>query len=66
MALAALVCIVPFYYILLTAFKDSRVLFDYPPKWIPDLPLYLGNYQHLLENTLSRAGCSTRSSSRRW
>jgi multiple sugar transport system permease protein len=50
-ALAALVCIVPFYYILLTAFKDSRVLFDYPPKWIPDIPLYLGNFQHLLENT---------------
>jgi ABC-type glycerol-3-phosphate transport system permease component len=49
--LVALICIVPFYYILLTALKDSRTLFDYPPQWIPDIPLYLGNFQHLLENT---------------
>jgi ABC-type glycerol-3-phosphate transport system permease component len=49
--IVALICIAPFYYIVLTAFKDSRVLFDYPPKWFPDLPLFLGNFEHLLRNT---------------
>jgi ABC-type glycerol-3-phosphate transport system permease component len=51
LGILALICILPFYYIALTAFKESRVLFDYPPKWFPDLPLYLGNFEHLINDT---------------
>jgi ABC-type glycerol-3-phosphate transport system permease component len=49
--IAAAICILPFYYILLTSFKDTRGLFSYPPHWLPSLPLYLGNYQYLLGST---------------
>jgi multiple sugar transport system permease protein len=41
------VALAPFLYVVSTSFKQSRVLFDYPPDWIPDDP-YLGNYSKLL------------------
>jgi ABC-type glycerol-3-phosphate transport system permease component len=42
-----LVALAPFLYVVSTSLKQSRVLFDYPPDWIPDHP-YLGNYSKLL------------------
>ena len=42
-----LVALAPFLYVVSTSFKQSRVLFDYPPDWIPSHP-YLGNYSKLL------------------
>jgi ABC-type glycerol-3-phosphate transport system permease component len=41
------VAIAPFLYVVSTSLKQSRVLFDYPPDWIPDHP-YPGNYEKLL------------------
>jgi ABC-type glycerol-3-phosphate transport system permease component len=41
------VAVAPFLYVISTSFKHSRVLFDYPPHWIPDPP-YAGNYGKLL------------------
>jgi ABC-type glycerol-3-phosphate transport system permease component len=61
------VAVAPFLYVVSTSLKHSRVLFDYPPDWIPDHP-YLGNYQKLLDrypflrwvgNTLFVAGTVT-------
>jgi multiple sugar transport system permease protein len=42
-----LVAIAPFLYVVSTSLKQSRVLFDYPPDWVPNDP-YLGNYSKLL------------------
>jgi ABC-type glycerol-3-phosphate transport system permease component len=49
LALAAfcVVAVAPFLYVVSTSLKQSRVLFDYPPDWIPDHP-YAGNYDKLL------------------
>lgn len=49
LALAAfcVVAIAPFLYVISTSLKHSRVLFDYPPHWIPDPP-YGGNYSKLV------------------
>lgn len=47
---AALIAILPFFYIVSTAFKQSNLLFEYPPQWLP-LPLYWGNFVHLLTET---------------
>lgn len=47
---SALIAVVPFFYIIVTAFKQSRLLFEYPPVWLP-LPLYWGNFIHLLTET---------------
>jgi ABC-type glycerol-3-phosphate transport system permease component len=41
------VAIAPFLYVVSTSLKESRVLFDYPPHWIPSHP-YLGNYDKLV------------------
>lgn len=41
------VAIAPFLYVISTSLKHSRVLFDYPPHWIPDPP-YGGNYAKLV------------------
>lgn len=43
---AVLIAILPFFYIISTSLKESKFLFEYPPKWIPS-PLYWGNYYHL-------------------
>jgi ABC-type glycerol-3-phosphate transport system permease component len=48
--LFALLCILPFFYILSASVKESQLLFQYPPQWIPD-HLYWGNYEHLLFDT---------------
>lgn len=62
-----LVALAPFLYVVSTSLKQSRVLFDYPPDWIPNDP-YLGNYSKLLSdypflrwvgNTLFVAGVVT-------
>jgi multiple sugar transport system permease protein len=49
-AIIALACVLPFLYILSASLKESQLLFQYPPKWIP-IPPYFGNYQHLLFET---------------
>jgi multiple sugar transport system permease protein len=49
--LIALICILPFFYILSTSLKNSTVLFEFPPQWIPK-ELYWGNYTRLLTETL--------------
>jgi ABC-type glycerol-3-phosphate transport system permease component len=47
---ASLIAILPFFYIITTAIKESRLLFEYPPQWIPK-PVYWGNFKHLLFDT---------------
>lgn len=47
---ALLIAILPFFYIVSTAIKQSKFLFEYPPQWIPK-EIYWGNFTHLLENT---------------
>jgi len=49
MALAAfvVVAVAPFLYVLSSSLKQSKVLFDYPPQWIPTSP-YVGSYGKLL------------------
>jgi multiple sugar transport system permease protein len=41
------VAVAPFLYVLSSSLKESKVLFDYPPQWIPSPP-YLGSYGKLL------------------
>ena len=48
---ASLIAIMPFFYIISTAIKESKLLWEYPPQWIPKV-LYLGNFTHLLFETL--------------
>jgi ABC-type glycerol-3-phosphate transport system permease component len=45
--LFAVVAVAPFLYVLSSSLKQSKVLFDYPPQWIPTSP-YLGSYGKLL------------------
>jgi ABC-type glycerol-3-phosphate transport system permease component len=61
------VAISPFLYVISTSLKETKVLFDYPPDWIPNQP-YLGNYAKLVSdypflrwvgNTLFVAGVVT-------
>ena len=47
MAIIALACVLPFLYILSASLKESQLLFQYPPDWVP-IPPYFGNYQRLL------------------
>ena len=47
----ALLCVLPFFYIVSASLKNSELLFQYPPEWIPARP-YWGNYEHLLRDTL--------------
>ena len=49
--LIALICIVPFFYILSTSLKNTTVLFEFPPQWIPK-EFFWGNYTRLLTETL--------------
>ena len=42
-----IVAVAPFLYVLSSSLKQSKVLFDYPPQWIPTSP-YLGSYERLL------------------
>ena len=44
---AALIALVPFLYVILTSIKETRTLFSYPPKWIPDDPTTI-NYRKLI------------------
>jgi ABC-type glycerol-3-phosphate transport system permease component len=50
LALATLVFVVPFYYVILASVKNSNQIFSYPPKLLP-FPLYLGNFTELLTHT---------------
>jgi multiple sugar transport system permease protein len=38
MSLAALVCLVPFIWMVLSSFKDSSTIFNIPPDWVPANP----------------------------
>jgi multiple sugar transport system permease protein len=67
LALFAVVAIAPFLYVVSSSLKESKVLFDYPPDWIPNRP-YLGSYERLITdypfvrwvaNTLFVAGTVT-------
>jgi ABC-type glycerol-3-phosphate transport system permease component len=49
-AMAVLMAILPFFYIISTSLKQSKFLFEYPPQWIPN-PIYWGNYLHMLLET---------------
>ncbi len=42
-----LIAILPFFYIVSTAIKQSKFLFEYPPQWIPN-EIYWGNFGTLL------------------
>ncbi len=44
LALATLVFVVPFYYVILASVKNSNQIFSYPPRLLP-FPLYLGNFK---------------------
>jgi ABC-type glycerol-3-phosphate transport system permease component len=44
---SVLIAVLPFLYIILTAFKESKFLFDYPPRWLPE-QLYLGNFEAMV------------------
>ncbi|WP_162142419.1 carbohydrate ABC transporter permease [Cucumibacter marinus] len=47
LAIACIVSLVPFFYVLSTSVKQTRSLFSYPPDWIPET-LFWGNYQKIL------------------
>ena len=47
LAMFAAVAVAPFLYVVSASLKESKVLFDYPPDWIPAEP-YLGSYSRLL------------------
>lgn len=48
LVLAALISLVPFFYVISTSLKDTYSLFKYPPEWIPSQPT-LDNFRSLLE-----------------
>ena len=48
LVLAALIALVPFFYVISTSLKDTYSLFKYPPEWIPSQPT-LENFRSLLE-----------------
>jgi ABC-type glycerol-3-phosphate transport system permease component len=48
-ALFCVVAVAPFLYIVSTSLKQTKVLFDYPPQWIPR-HVFAGNYTHLLRD----------------
>src|SRR5215469_11918019 len=50
LALATLVFVVPFYFVILASVKNSDQIFSYPPKLLP-FPLYFGNFKELLSQT---------------
>jgi multiple sugar transport system permease protein len=50
LALATLVFVAPFYYVVLSSVKNNTQIFSYPPKLLP-VPVYLGNYAQLLHHT---------------
>ena len=50
LALATLVFVAPFYFVILSSLKNSNQIFSYPPKLLP-FPLYLGNFKELLTQT---------------
>ena len=49
-AIVAMICALPFFYIVSTSLKEQQLLFTYPPVWIPT-HIYWGNYTGLLYNT---------------
>src|SRR5580704_13821888 len=48
LAVTVVVSLAPFFYVISTSLKETKSLFGYPPRWIPDPP-YLGNYTGLFE-----------------
>jgi ABC-type glycerol-3-phosphate transport system permease component len=45
--LVVLTLVTPFFFVIAASLKDSRVLFQYPPVWLP-IPPFFGNYERLL------------------
>ena len=45
--IVAAVALLPFIYVISTAFKESRALFTYPPRFLP-IPPYFGNIERLI------------------
>jgi ABC-type glycerol-3-phosphate transport system permease component len=67
LAVFVVVAVAPFLYVVSSSLKQQRVLFDYPPEWIPADP-YFGSYSRLIAdypflrwvaNTLFVAGTVT-------
>jgi ABC-type glycerol-3-phosphate transport system permease component len=50
LALATLVFVVPFYYVVLSSLENNNQIFSYPPKLLP-IPAFWGNYSELLSHT---------------
>jgi ABC-type glycerol-3-phosphate transport system permease component len=48
LAITVVISLAPFFYVVSTSLKETKSLFSYPPRWIPD-PVYLGNYLALFE-----------------
>ena len=47
LAIAGIISLIPFLYVVSTSLKDTASLFSYPPEWIPSEPT-LGNFRSLL------------------
>ena len=45
---ACLIALVPFLYVISTSLKETRALFSYPPRWIPEDPTTI-NYRNLID-----------------
>jgi multiple sugar transport system permease protein len=50
LAIATLIFVVPFYYVVLSSLKHNDQIFSYPPKLLP-LPVFFGNFKELLQQT---------------
>lgn len=55
MLVGALTMVLPFLWMLSTSLKQSNLVFDYPPKWIPD-PIDWANYAEIWEVAPLAAG----------
>jgi multiple sugar transport system permease protein len=45
---ACLIALIPFLYVISTSLKETRALFSYPPRWIPEDPTTI-NYRNLID-----------------
>jgi multiple sugar transport system permease protein len=50
LAIATLVFVIPFYFVILSSVKNNNQIFSYPPKLLP-FPVYWGNFHELLFQT---------------
>jgi multiple sugar transport system permease protein len=45
---ACMIALIPFLYVISTSLKETRALFSYPPRWIPEDPTTI-NYRNLID-----------------